>query len=1177
MEAAILKPHEEQHQHQHQQPPSSFTGKATTGSSSTIPKDQSQNQNETSQNQQQQTHDKVQPVKIKRDKDGIEIPEEKLSRKDFRWNLFDSLKVTGVEDRLKSQLRSHIITELKRRNGGILMDFDSNSSSPTAGSALVQKAVDSLIADHLRFHGKEFTLSVFLPESGLSQPGQMLKEADIYQVLHLDRPTTVVQQYDLNVVALLPQPFLISTNVNMKYLQMTFIHQHPSASIMVKLLDSLHRLFDIPQMDKECQTMLDEEDLIEHHLRRIDKTISRAQPHQSLASAMEDRILKYQQELDLRMKNELEDQITRYKELELARMRAEERQTYTAELHHLKSDHEARLLTERKLRTDLEESYQRKLEEREIEHEKANAILRQRLMEESSRAVLGSTQLRGEAEIQVRTLMLEKETCERRLEEAQTIVKELQGFKDRYTVKMQEAIAQYKIDLNREHANVLSNAEVEKAKVETERAILQERQRAVDQMMEQVRSSQTEMEDLKHQNKKLKEQLDITQKEKEEALFLLKDLKFQTTSQNSAATLEFEIHSLKLQLVEAEKMAEKRQEEYQTLLRDLMNPKNDVQKEMAKLRKSESKWQRECQELVAKLDLELSRNEELQRKYEDEVLKTRELRREIADLHVDVHRLRAGLDVPNKNDDDRYERVKSTLGRFDMIPDPSMSPHIHHRSLNTSPHRPTAFRQIPDPMVYAHSPHNMNMNMSSPSLRGQHQKQQQPQQQWTPGGMAGGVSSNNNFNNIGDFDFIERERAMMMGMRQHQQVQQQQQQLYRGMVAAGNGSGGSGFTSPMFGGGRGVPMRQSPNVRGGVPVAGGGTGGGVYYGDSGSGGLESGIPPLPPVEVGGEFVDDVLKSFTAGGGGNTGGESPMRLGGGGGNLNQGGKNAGDGKQGSSSGFGKVGGIEEPSVKEILEGLQRATLGSGESDVESDKGKEKRDDDERRRLEDEKREREREAEKLKREREAEREREEAARKRQEEEAKSKAKAAAEEAEARAREEAEAKARADAEAAAEAEEQARIEAERRQRGIESWRNLNSSGSNTSSGSGSGGGYTKRDLRDRESDEVRQAEIERRRAADEMKEVVLEMERRKRREEEEREREEREKEREEMKKLEALEADPNIPTPAETRSKVDELLLSLDHISGASEPSMNFGAGDTVDDISGPSSESQVDDPW
>ena len=68
-------------------------------------------------------------------------------------------------------------------------------------------------------------------------------------------------------------------------------------------------------------------------------------------------------------------------------------------------------------------------------------------------------------------------------------------------------------------------------------------------------------------------------------------------------------------------MAEKRQEgiyhnlfeyckkktllEYQALLKSLIIPADNVREELSKAKHMESKWQRECQQLVMKLDLEV--------------------------------------------------------------------------------------------------------------------------------------------------------------------------------------------------------------------------------------------------------------------------------------------------------------------------------------------------------------------------------------------------------------------------------------------------------------------------------------------------------------------------------------------------------------------------------------------
>ena len=122
-----------------------------------------------------------------------------LSRKDFRWRLFESLQGSKVEDRLKvqfvdhssflrftpififiqTQLRSHIIGELRRYTSpAALVDLD--HTLPVRG--LLEKVVDSLFVDYLKATGNEFTLSVFLPESGINQPGQVRSSCFLFNV-----------------------------------------------------------------------------------------------------------------------------------------------------------------------------------------------------------------------------------------------------------------------------------------------------------------------------------------------------------------------------------------------------------------------------------------------------------------------------------------------------------------------------------------------------------------------------------------------------------------------------------------------------------------------------------------------------------------------------------------------------------------------------------------------------------------------------------------------------------------------------------------------------------------------------------------------------------------------------------------------------------------------------------
>lgn len=77
------------------------------------------------------------------------------------WSMHSSVLVF-----VQSQLRTNLITELQQSVRGPLTvrDLDPPEQEP-----LLLRAANSLVADHLLRGKYEYTLGVFLPESGLAQ------------------------------------------------------------------------------------------------------------------------------------------------------------------------------------------------------------------------------------------------------------------------------------------------------------------------------------------------------------------------------------------------------------------------------------------------------------------------------------------------------------------------------------------------------------------------------------------------------------------------------------------------------------------------------------------------------------------------------------------------------------------------------------------------------------------------------------------------------------------------------------------------------------------------------------------------------------------------------------------------------------------------------------------------
>ena len=100
------------------------------------------------------------------------------SRAEYTRGLYDRLHETGILSSLKSHLRTRILFKLKGQ------DSIEVARKPEEDDRrrLLCRALESLFADYLQSHGFDYTLSVFLPESGISN-GSALTLAEILEVL----------------------------------------------------------------------------------------------------------------------------------------------------------------------------------------------------------------------------------------------------------------------------------------------------------------------------------------------------------------------------------------------------------------------------------------------------------------------------------------------------------------------------------------------------------------------------------------------------------------------------------------------------------------------------------------------------------------------------------------------------------------------------------------------------------------------------------------------------------------------------------------------------------------------------------------------------------------------------------------------------------------------------------
>jgi hypothetical protein len=547
---------------------------------------------------------------------------------------------------------------------------------------LVQKIIDSMFIEYLKERQLEFTLSVFVPECGLGHIAQALQKDDLIHALHIT-------------------PEVLDR-----------IEFAQDRGLLIQILSGITKVFNKTVMDQQSQTNVEIDDLLHMKLRGIDQSVRfQAQEHDKRQlHLLEDRLRSVQNELEDRFQKQLEEQVASYKQVELARMKLEEKKQYQVELSRQQRLFEEKILEEEAKHLNAIETERHSLKEREREMERNYLKLKQEMLDENHNSIFKEKQLRHETELLARQLEMERNQLQKRMEDVQKQVDSLSQFKEKYTQKMEESMAQYKIDLNKEYSSMLSSVEIEKTKLDADRMMLNERQAAVEKMLAKIHETEAESARYRLEVQDLNQRLEEVNKQKEEISLQSKEYQLQLLTQKGSANLEFEISSLKRQLAAAEKSAEQRQVEYENMIKSMMNPLDDVQKELQKARESEVKWKSQCQDLVLKLDAEYAYTDELSKRLNQEKLKNKELERDLADLRLLLHQSQSVLSMQHNQ--------PSFLGRMSMTRYADNDPIEARYSQITSKLEGRDSVKIPHPSLLDDPKYDTSSEFSSPPESG---------------------------------------------------------------------------------------------------------------------------------------------------------------------------------------------------------------------------------------------------------------------------------------------------------------------------------------------------------------------------------------------------------------------------------------------------------------------------
>lgn len=287
------------------------------------------------------------------------------------------------------------------------------TNAPNNGgtSTLLLQAANSIVANHMRDCGYEYTLSTFMPEAGINLD-KLLSPADIIHILHL--PTG----HPLSQIMTTPEQ---------------------DKGLLMFLLKNISTIFECPVMSSigvqtECDIKEDEEET------ELDS---------NERSSLEERILIIQRECEARSKRMLELEMNRFKQKELSMLRMEERNKYLKEISKTKEQLEQQYSDKVASSAKVLEEERGRLRRRESEMEGSLFSQRQALLEEMEALKMRERELKKEAELNKRAAGIEQEKTQSLQELMVSKEKLLNDLKIQYEEIAEAKVKKYETEVEK--------------------------------------------------------------------------------------------------------------------------------------------------------------------------------------------------------------------------------------------------------------------------------------------------------------------------------------------------------------------------------------------------------------------------------------------------------------------------------------------------------------------------------------------------------------------------------------------------------------------------------------------------------------------------------------------------------------------------------------------------------
>ncbi|XP_035532156.1 oral-facial-digital syndrome 1 protein homolog isoform X2 [Morone saxatilis] len=543
--------------------------------------------------------------------------EDTLSPDELRKRLYQTFKNKGVLDTLKTQLRNQLIQELKHPplTGGEPVP----RPVPVKSEPLFVSACNSIVADHLRTSGYEYTLSVFHPESGLCKD-KVSTKGDLLQLLRISPESALFRS--------------LSSNKDDK-------------GFLVTLLKQLtpHHTHALRQ-DADTQTTSIAscgESLVEK-MKMIDKEYESFTYSGDKWFSFQSKLAAYRKEMEAQMQAEMNTKMQHFKDVEIATVRMEEQAKFHREFDKLKQELERTYEMKAKALMGREKNAIDRLQKQQEIEEKNVYMQRQSVLKEIE------TLRNRENELRMRTEAFEK-TCQIHEEKVKTMEDLLRRrelavktMEDTYDQRLKNELSRYQLELKEEFIRRTEKLTENENRNKMETARIQKESAVINGKLEEHTRACSELRRLQVELDTAQQQISLLTQQKELLRERLESVSDYPSLKREKAELQGKLRLLKTQLEEA-------QEENQLLHADLGKPSKEqlaLQMELRKLqnarRLDEEEFDNHKQVLQAQLQSEVERCAQLNAQLIECEEKSQWMNNHIEDIKMQLRQTQQALE-----------------------------------------------------------------------------------------------------------------------------------------------------------------------------------------------------------------------------------------------------------------------------------------------------------------------------------------------------------------------------------------------------------------------------------------------------------------------------------------------------------------------------------------------------